>query len=116
MPAQFLSKLPSAHLKGNGMDQAFSEAATGLPVEERVHHKDAQLEPSISSESSDEVLAVVVTMTKSQRPSKTPTYRQSAALLRRLCTIEMCKTSQVQIQPVAAKKNIKRHIHYSQES
>lgn len=80
MPAQFISKLPSAHLKGNGMDQAFGEAATGLPVEECVHHKDAQSEPSISSESSDEVLAVVVTMTKSQRPSKTPTYGQGAAL------------------------------------
>lgn len=104
MPAQFISKLPSAHLKGNGMDQAFGEAATGLPVEEHVHHKDAQSEPSISSESSDEVLAAVVTMTTSQRPSKTPAYGQSAALLRRLRTIETCKTSQVQIQPVAAKR------------
>lgn len=74
MPAQFISKLPSAHLKGNGLDQAFSEAATGLPVEERVLHKDAQLEPSISSESSDEALAIVVIVTK------TPTYGQSATL------------------------------------
>lgn len=62
------------------MDQAFGEAATGLPVEEHVLQMDAQLEPSISSESSDEVLAIVVTMTKPQRPSKTPTYGQSATL------------------------------------
>lgn len=41
MPAQFTSKLPSAHLKGNGVDQAFSEPATGLLVEECVLHKDA---------------------------------------------------------------------------
>lgn len=80
MPAHFISKLPSAHLKGNGMDQAFGEAATGLPVEERVLYKDAQSEPSISSESLDEVPAIVLTMTKSQWPSKTPTYGQSAAL------------------------------------
>lgn len=45
MPAQFISKLPSAPRKGNDVDQAFGEPATGLLVEECVLPRDAQLDP-----------------------------------------------------------------------
>lgn len=45
MPAQFISKLPSAPLKGNDVDQAFGEPTTGLLVEEWLLHKDVQLDP-----------------------------------------------------------------------
>lgn len=45
MPAQFTSKLPSAPLKGTGVDQAFGEPATGLLAEECVLHKDTQSDP-----------------------------------------------------------------------
>lgn len=45
MPAQFISKLPSAHLKGSGVDLAFGEPAAGLLVEGCVFHKNTQLDP-----------------------------------------------------------------------
>lgn len=47
MPAQFISKLPSAPLKGNDVDRAFGEPATGLLVEVCVLHGDAPLDPQI---------------------------------------------------------------------
>lgn len=45
MPAQFMSKPPSAQLKGGGMEHAFCELVTYLFIEECLLHQDCPIRP-----------------------------------------------------------------------